>query len=425
MSHRALTLIFLLAADHCPSTKSAPPSEVARMTAQSDASSPPPAAPSLPLPGAPPSSYSQPYGSSLRSSRIAAASRRYTGLLRVQVGWPPSATGSPLTPESERVTPRFVLVPPDAAHLAVDWGARFDTRSADGSCMHTGVKSAYFDLSVFDRAVTIYGNELQWNGESGLTPKVTTGFSLAGSILAMRYDGPRRVIAVQNSPDLPHGGGGWFTEVYQDELTGPDHRAAMPVAIDYFQAKAVAAIAGDFRTVLATEDRTLRILAGEADPTTGKALERLRMGLPYTVRLLSIAPPYVLAVGDDAGGTALHCLDASGTERWSSPLPFARGDEPPLDLGDGTVAVAGMGIATFREGKVLWSAPSGRPVHATAFEDGTLAMASGSELRIVDRNGAIRQVLRTSEGETLSTPPAIAHDGSVWVATEKALYVAR
>jgi hypothetical protein len=423
MRHQVLTLAALLVA--CEShPKSAAPPEVALMTAQPDASAPPPAAPS-PLSGALPSSYSQPYGSSLRSSRVAAAARRYTGLLRVDVGWPSSATGSPLTPRSERVTPRFVLVPPDAKHLAVDWGARFDTRSADGSCMYSAIKSPFFDLSVFDGAVAIYGNELQWNGESGLSAKVTTGLSSAGSILALRYEGSRRVIAVQNSPDLPHGGGGWFTEVYQDEFTAADHHAVVPVAIDYFDAKGTAAIAGDFRTVLATEDRTLRVLAGEGDPRTGKALERLRKKMPYDVRLLSIAPPYILVVGDDEAGARVHCLDTDGAERWSSALPFAYGDEPPLDLGNGKVAMTGMGVATFQEGKVLWSAPSSSPVRATAFEDGTLAVASGSELRIVDRDGAIRQVLRTSQGETISTPPAIAHDGSVWVATEKALYVAR
>jgi len=106
-------------------------------------------------------------------------------------------------------------------------------------------------------------------------------------------------------------------------------------------------------------------------------------------------------------------------------IGIARGDEPPVDLGRGRVAVTGRGIAAMEDGRVMWSRTSASPVHATAFEDGTLAVAMGSELRVVDREGGVRLVLKTAEGETISTPPAVANSGAVWVATEKGLYVAR
>jgi outer membrane protein assembly factor BamB len=386
--------------------------------AQSDASTP--------LPGALASSYAQPYASGLRSSRVAVAPRRYEGLHRVEVGWPPSSAGTPQSPQTEGVEARFVLVPPDAAHIAVDWGQRFDTRDARGGCIYVGRKEAYFDLAVSDGGAYIYGNELLWDGRSGPSHKVTTGNSAEGSILAMRYEGDRRLIAVQNLPELPHGGGGWGIQVYQDRFTAADHTARVLVASNGYDGKGVAAVAGDFRTVLVTQDRTLRILSGEGDPATAMAPELLRKELPYDVRLLSIAPPHILLVTDDAtGGTSLRCLEADGNERWSARLPFSRGEDPPVDLGGGRALVTGRGLAAIEDGKIVWSAPSPTAVRATAFADGTLAVASGGELRIVDRDGAIRQVLHAAEGETITTPPGIGHDGSVWVATGKALYVAR
>jgi hypothetical protein len=61
----------------------------------------------------------------------------------------------------------------------------------------------------------------------------------------------------------------------------------------------------------------------------------------------------------------------------------------------------------------------------TAFQDGALAVAVGPELRIVNRDGQIRQRYNTAEHEPITTPPAIASDGSVWVGSATALYVAR
>lgn len=47
------------------------------------------------------------------------------------------------------------------------------------------------------------------------------------------------------------------------------------------------------------------------------------------------------------------------------------------------------------------------------------------ELRFVSRDGAIRQSFHTADGDMITTPPAIGPDGTIWVATSKALYVAR
>jgi len=45
--------------------------------------------------------------------------------------------------------------------------------------------------------------------------------------------------------------------------------------------------------------------------------------------------------------------------------------------------------------------------------------------RIVSRDGTVVQRLRVPEGDALVVPPAVTADGTVWLATAKALYVAR
>ena len=74
---------------------------------------------------------------------------------------------------------------------------------------------------------------------------------------------------------------------------------------------------------------------------------------------------------------------------------------------------------------MLWAQRSAALILGTAFEDGACALAVGAELRIVGKDGAILQSLRVPDDEVLSTPPAIAADGSIWVATGKGLYAAR
>ena len=120
----------------------------------------------------------------------------------------------------------------------------------------------------------------------------------------------------------------------------------------------------------------------------------------------------------------VHHLDLQGKETWHAEVPFEI-LQPPIDGSDGRIYVMGMGAAAFQDGKLLFVTPSAVPMFGTAFQDGTLAVAVGQELRIVDRDGHVRQHFSTAEHEPITTPPAIGSDGSVWVASAKALYVAR
>ena len=125
------------------------------------------------------------------------------------------------------------------------------------------------------------------------------------------------------------------------------------------------------------------------------------------------------------GKAAVSTLDArraDGSLAWRASLPLLA-TQPALD-GNGQVVVVGAGIVALDlEGRTVWSAPSTVPLRAAAFGDGTLAVTRGSELQIVGADGTIRQSLRA--GEELTTYPAIAADGTVWVASAKMLYAAR
>ncbi|TMA22735.1 MAG: hypothetical protein E6J85_03905 [Deltaproteobacteria bacterium] len=167
-----------------------------------------------------------------------------------------------------------------------------------------------------------------------------------------------------------------------------------------------------------------------------EAVAALDVSIEANATDLSIVPPFVMVLygGGDAGvlarrrseafpsGSRLDALRGDGSLAWSVRVPFlAR--QPPID-GNGRVYLVGLGVAAIDlEGKMLWLNPSPVPVRASAFADGTLALARGSELQIMAPDGSVRQTLRA--GEELTSFPAIGPDASVWVASAKTLYVAR
>jgi len=353
----------------------------------------------------------------MHSSRVGAVRRSYATLARVEIGWPGGAT-----PESKRVKPRFVFAAPDGAHLIVDWGSSFDFRDGSGKYLGGGAKTERFDLTAADDAYYVYGNEALWSGAPTTTVKPNSGFSPDGAMLAFKFDATRRLVMTQVSPVTPHGGGSWAAQLYGDRFAKPDRSYAELVMWGGFPGRGVAAIGPDWRTVLAMGDGTLRVLsdAGDAEKHPVALLD---VKLPYVVTALSLSPPLILATSVSAAGTTVHALDASGAERWTAVVPFGV-QQPPID-GAGRVVVIGGGIASIEAGKIVWSQASPVTMLGTAFADGALALSVGAELRIVDREGTILQALQTIGGESLTTPPCILADGTVWVATEKALYVAR
>ena len=144
--------------------------------------------------------------------------------------------------------------------------------------------------------------------------------------------------------------------------------------------------------------------------------------VPYDISIVEDGA--AILSGIDAGPRALYLVDLQGHEQWKANIDFAV-EAPPIDGGDGRVYVVGKGIAAFEDGKTLWSQPSSASVHATSLSDGSLLVTVSAELRVVARDGTIKQTLKVPEGDALVAPPAVTADGTVWLATAKALYVAR
>jgi hypothetical protein len=158
-----------------------------------------------------------------------------------------------------------------------------------------------------------------------------------------------------------------------------------------------------------------------ADNKSRRIVEAKLSFAPYDI---SIVPPGYALLGRSDSTVSLHFVAADGHESWSVAVPFAP-SEPPIDGGDGRIYLVGKGFAAYEGGKTVWSSISDTTQYATAYGDGVVALAIGPELRIVSRDGAVKQTFRTTDGGSITTPPAIADDGSAWVATASALYVAR
>jgi outer membrane protein assembly factor BamB len=203
---------------------------------------------------------------------------------------------------------------------------------------------------------------------------------------------------------------------------------------------ATGAIADGGRVLVATRDGGLTLYAGEG---TGKghaprvlAIRELDREF-YAVSVMSDGFA-VLESHDEPGATPddrgwriyessgsaaargwqteLHRLDPEAATRWTVRVPLAV-TQPAIDGGD-RIWLAGNGLAVVADGRVLWSRTSDQRHRATAFREGTLAVAHGDTLELVGRRGTPTQVLRVPGGHVITTPPAISGDGRLWVATD-------
>lgn len=129
-----------------------------------------------------------------------------------------------------------------------------------------------------------------------------------------------------------------------------------------------------------------------------------------------------------AGGggweTRLHLVSLAGKDEGTVTVPFEV-LEPPVDGGGGRIYLAGTGFAAVQDGKVLWSQKKQPRTLVTSFEGGEVALVVGGTFRIVDRDGNVHETFTVGPGESIASAPAIGPDGSVWMATQKGLYVAR
>jgi outer membrane protein assembly factor BamB len=206
-----------------------------------------------------------------------------------------------------------------------------------------------------------------------------------------------------------------------------------------------AVCAPDGRVLVTDRTRRITIVGPDADP---KARDELSRPMPQVVmskesdvhvhNCSAISPGFALLATQDAsasGPPLLIALDDRGREQWRAAVPFRidveveptlhRPPHPPIALGDGRVLVAGAGLACFANGKLLWSRPSPARVGATVLASKAIAVATGRGLQILDPDGRVRDEVELPGEATVTTSPAVASDGTLYVGTKAAVYAVR
>ena len=228
-------------------------------------------------------------------------------------------------------------------------------------------------------------------------------------------------------PPTPHGEFPEFPEAMATGASGffPDGRGIPtwqalydPALARRIPGRGTAAIGEDLRAVIGMQDGRLLVFEG----LTGEP--RIEPKLPYPITDLSLPGDDYAVVSTAGDKHTVHRLGPDGKEKWTATVDFPL-SQPPVDGGGGTLYLAGQGLAAARDGKLLFSRKSKETVRMTCFDDGTCAIAEGHTLRITGAQGQALHTFTTPADEAIAAPPAIGGDGSVWIATEKAVYAAR
>jgi hypothetical protein len=334
--------------------------------------------------------------------------------------------------------PRAVVVNEAGDHVALDLGHRFEVRSATGAVGPQGAKTAGVALVLDASGVFVDDKDVPLAGGPPRRAMRTVGSDL-DRVWALRLGISDAVLVLQRGPVnfMRHAvlSNGAVAEVSDRSSSSIQLQVGRfsgdaPASFSkdrgaYFDVDGCGALGADGRAGLALADG--RFLVFDVDRAgVGPVMQPVATSrLSFVALDISAVDGGFALLSGAPGGTGVHLLDTRGVEVWQATVPFAV-DAPPIDAGGGRVYVAGSSLSALEAGKVLWTQPSSTArVFATSLADGSVLVALGPELRAVDRDGAVVQVLQAPEGDAFVAPPAVAGDGSVWLATAKALYVAR
>jgi hypothetical protein len=330
--------------------------------------------------------------------------------------------------------PSFVYVAADGRHALVRYeGLGGDVVTPDGRVVSTGAgtntangpshESILVSAAGYASGPDFFG----WSGQHEYV--LNSGNAAAGTELAQRLVDGLYTNVTQAEPARSGEQQVGAEGVIVHEVARRSESGSKLQWQGWLDGRGVGAIAADGRVVVVMSDGRFRVYAAEGEAGSSDA----RVLAEGTIA----GEPYAVSVGDDGffvlakeisgpSGPAwsVRALDMEGRERWHTTVPFA-GLQPPIAGGGGRVYVAGKGLAALEGGKLTWSVASPSAVRATAFADGTLALAVGASVRIVANDGRVKQEFRTAEGEEVTTPPAIGPDAAVWVASARHVYVLR
>ncbi|HYQ01119.1 MAG TPA: hypothetical protein VER96_20755 [Polyangiaceae bacterium] len=379
-------------------------------------------------------SYSSEYGSAARSSRVGVRRRELQGLQQLH----------PLDPAFG--APEFVLLDAHASHIFVDAkkGATIFAGNAPPHSIERWDRPRF--ATIYERGFVYGTGAMDWNWEK--VKRESLAHSDLEDPLVAQFEGDHLLYVMRFSTEHPPLR---RYNVYSRDLSAGE-KARGPrdweviIDIDTPVPTIVPAIDANGRAVLIVneDEPRLIVLGRDRAPDSKKPAREAERALPRE-RFYAISTPLgsiallsaqLTKDADDlTGGTPLHrdmasqwrtrvrVLSERGADQWQAEVPFEV-LEPAIDGGDGAIYLVGNGVARAEGGHITWSAPSRKRMRATAFATGELALAVGSELRIVGRDGTILQTFKTPNQEPILTPPALAADGRVYVATHSALLVA-
>jgi hypothetical protein len=356
-------------------------------------------------------SYGTPYASPARSSRVWRPFRGLSTLSRLA------------DVEGE---PHFVLLEASGTRVTIDYGEHFEVLGVADPSQRTrkgkvggDVVFLFPDGYVSGGAVTHFDPVLDEDGKLVFS----TGISAGARTWAASFDGTRWVSVASIAPTRTRPT--MALAVFADIRFSPPRTTSRTLWSEKLEPDGCGAIAGDGRVVVAQESGRFAVYGPEARAGTIRGV--VQVDVPLSARPIDLAvleDGYAVLVDSGRGRNELRLLGSDGREVWRVPSPVAT-SAPPIDGGGGRLYLGGGGIAAIERGGVAWARTSPLPHMATAFGDGALAVTAGRELLVLGRDGATLFALAVEEGESFRTPPAIGADGSVWAATERALYVAR
>jgi hypothetical protein len=430
----AVLLVVFLAPIACRPSASSAPAEVGISDAQASStpssSTPNPlavptaaaAAIASPARHPPMPSYFTSYASHTRSSRVSVPSRPLAALKRV----------APIDGP-----PRFVLVNAAGDHVVLDYNDRFEVRSAAGASLARGPKNPDTPILVFASSFIADDDERDFAGRPGVVALMTR-VSHGDAAWAIEVGDQTAAYVVQKQQHpfpttqaLPDGSGAanvWSTAPVQltvesVQFYSAERSNSMRLWIMEHAGTGCGAIGNDRFIAVAMADQRFFGYDAGSPAVQGKTVPIATAHLGFVPRDISIVDGGIAALSGTGNESTVHLLDRHGIEQWQAVVPFAV-DTPPIDAGQGRVFLVGAGFAAAEAGKTLWAHPSKNHVFATSLSDGSVLVAAGPELHLTKRDGTIVQSLHVPEGDDIKAPPAVAADGSVWLATAKGLYVA-
>lgn len=394
-------------------------------------------------------SYTSEYGSAARNSRVATTFRPLSQFTRVAQLAQLENPGRPLL---------TVVVNTMADHVGVLDQFSYGVLTGGGGLLKSGAARGR-SLQLLDSGYLLGGTEYGWDEP----PRGISIDAMPGIEWAILVDSPWLAYVVSQrrmyNPSHESGPESWPAEIkiVSEELDVSNPNLKRTIWTERFPGTGCGAIAADHRVAVALRNGRFYVFDARPKPPGstywGHTLVDVPIDFsPYDMSIVETGYA-ILAAGDpidkpsprteldrhlalraqrieETGEllprwkTVLHHLGPDGVETYRHEVPFEV-LQPPIDAGNGRIYLMGNGTAAFQDGKLLFLTASSTPMFGTAFDDGTMAIAAGFELRIVGADGKVRQTFTTAEQEAITAPPAIGSDGSVWVGTTKALYVAR